>query len=514
MSRVSLRAAAVGDSVLWGQGQRTADKYVFRAIAALRAEGIVIDLPFARFHAQSGAQVALNDASGTAVLGGPPALNSAKPQNRSEISGEVPSPQPTVLEQFRRERDAMAAGAPPIALVFADGGANDMDFAEAALPRMENDRVAYRRLREDFEGGDVESGIARLHDYFVVRLPQVQSDVEALLRSMRGTDFVLYTGYYDALGPDSYPLLRRALRGGASLVALQLFAPLAIAALLLVHVAERRKFDQLTAQLGWFHLRLHALIAEAAWRALRNGVFVRFVDPRFGPENRMGTAQALVAGPDEGFDRDVRDRRLDHFDRHDPGAAGRASVRFAHLAHPNAAGHRRYADRLIEETRRTVSTSLRDLMSDTGTASARGLVDLMARTDAPPTGLRSAVLLARVDVVHIQIRYDDLVLSTSDPDPYFSCRGVRLRVGTREFAGRAMGTQRTFEVIALLDGIELGTLLGKGMTLIAANHHQRDHGRVTIRVNGAALSRRATRSDDRAMQREGERASLHFDMGA
>jgi GDSL-like lipase/acylhydrolase family protein len=110
-SRSSFRMAVLGDSIMWGQGLRTEEKYWFTTKSWLAHElGRPVEH---QLFAHSGARI-----EPYSYLDAQPALG-----------GEIPSPSPSVVKQAQ-----LVQNPSEIDLVLLDGGANDVGLSNAMSP--------------------------------------------------------------------------------------------------------------------------------------------------------------------------------------------------------------------------------------------------------------------------------------------------------------------------------------------------------------------------------------------
>ncbi len=150
-----LRVAAIGDSVMWGQG--VARDKVF-ATRAAREIGRIAKRPLemVQFSARSGAKIRAETGEAEAFVALYPSL-AARPEEVEDASGNlfggVPSTFPTITHQLETLIDDTS----DLDLLILDGGANDMDFKSLLDPRGDKDYVAV--LDPEFE----EKIYSRMH---------------------------------------------------------------------------------------------------------------------------------------------------------------------------------------------------------------------------------------------------------------------------------------------------------------------------------------------------------------
>jgi hypothetical protein len=140
------RVAAVGDSIMWGQGLRLNQKFCHRVATTLaRRVDREFKVPFitARSGATLNAGVSDEDrrARRAGFINWYPHLFSNEAERQKFLDGnesaaanlfaELPAPYPTVLQQIEQTPDTLGAG---IDLLLLNGGANDVDFARVLHP--------------------------------------------------------------------------------------------------------------------------------------------------------------------------------------------------------------------------------------------------------------------------------------------------------------------------------------------------------------------------------------------
>jgi hypothetical protein len=236
-----MRIAAVGDSVMWGQGLmpplsarhfENEEKYVFKVVEWLQKIGKVQEIDMADFLAHSGAKIGSKT---DPFL--PPRLTRENADNKKEYDnyyGEVPDRNPSVLSQLKKLRNGHT-----IDLLLINGGPNDVEITESlsspgdfyiALKKI--DRVAELRV-----------------SYLLVNARKVCPNA-----------IIIYTGYYPALSPKS------DIPVGVSLNEITLAtSPLIGLQGGLVFISEtlvRTQFPRIKRQGVEFHLRILARFRE------------------------------------------------------------------------------------------------------------------------------------------------------------------------------------------------------------------------------------------------------------
>jgi hypothetical protein len=179
-----MRIAAVGDSVMWGQGLMAPlnpdhfegqEKYFFKIVEWLQNEGKVQGFDMADYQAHSGA-----------IIGDQEMKNREAILTRNEAPhvelydrfyGEVPDAFPTVLKQLDNLKDGEN-----IDILIINGGPNDVEILKSV----------------DFSDGYKE-GIRLIDQVARVKLPVLLQDA----RKNCPNAMIIYTGYYPALSEKS-----------------------------------------------------------------------------------------------------------------------------------------------------------------------------------------------------------------------------------------------------------------------------------------------------------------------
>ncbi len=181
-----MRIAAVGDSVMWGQGLMSPlntdhfegqEKFFFKVVEWLQNKGKVKDFDVADFQAHSGAIIGTsNQKSQKTILSREEEIDK---EAFDRFYGEIPDDFPTVLKQLDNLKNGNT-----IDLLLINGGPNDVGIMKSA------DSVS------DFNEG------LRLIDEIA------SNKLIVLLREARKkcpNAIIIYTGYYPALSNESNP---------------------------------------------------------------------------------------------------------------------------------------------------------------------------------------------------------------------------------------------------------------------------------------------------------------------
>ncbi len=179
-----MRIAAVGDSVMWGQGLMPPlnpshfegqQKYFFKIVEWLQNEGKVQEFDMADFQAHSGAIIGTSgQKSSEAILSRDDAPNK---EVYDLFYGEVPDAFPTVLRQLDKLK-----GGDTIDLLIINGGPNDVGILNSV------------------EFSDVfKEGLRLIDEVASVKLPVLLKEA----RKKCPNALIIYTGYYPALSERS-----------------------------------------------------------------------------------------------------------------------------------------------------------------------------------------------------------------------------------------------------------------------------------------------------------------------
>lgn len=483
MAITRLRAAVVGDSVVWGQGHAAPLKFYNLAFAALRAArslDVVVERD-AHFTAQSGAQ-ASNVDRGAFVVGLP---LPAKVQPRSEVSGEIPSARPSVRDQLRGLLPDRAS----IDLLVMDGGANDIDFVAAGMPFDGSQDEAVESATQYVKDQAKRSGMAA-KEYFFSRFfeERLASIGLALADAARlEADFTFYTGYYPGLSEETSvdELVGLTTGVGAAWIASGLLGPLGLLVGLFAGLKAREKVVQATRQVEYFYAKLTGeLTRHIARHNLAGRAAAHYVSPRFTRDNAMFAAKSWVYAPTDGGDAAIKKKRTALYKARTGEEAGFV-VENAHAAHPNVEGSRQYGRRLAEEIDRCVVFSLRREAERMGPGlGVAALLDKLG-VGAGADAVRSLTRLAVIETVELTYRFKHrVVVFDGDAEDPFLCVPVALRTAAGTYSGRAFRTQEHLEVLFDLGGAEYQAVQRLIFEFEEFNLLRDPEGQLKIFVNG------------------------------
>lgn len=463
-----LRAAVVGDSVIWGQGHPHSGKPHNLAFDALRQSGALdVTVPEGLFTAQSGAQASNVDGNNAFVLGRVP---SAAVVPRNAISGEIPSGTPSARDQLR----ALAPRAEEMEVLVMDGGANDMGFLTAGMPfdGSQDDSVAEatRHVEDAAQRLGMDAKEYFFSEHFTRRLESVTLAL-ADSRALRARH-ILYTGYYPGLSQDSRSDdVVGLLAGTAGVYAGSfLLGPVGLVAGVFVGILAHREAQQAAAQVEYFYARLTSeltrRIAEHNRRSSQPSV--HYVNPRFPNSRAMYTSEPWVYAPPGLGNQTVRDARIAHYRARmggDPPLDKRLTIYNAHWAHPNEAGAAQYGRRIAEELDRVVNFSLRreaERISREPGIRARQDRLLFSRAKG---SVRALMRIAVVETIEFRLQFRSVVAFTTVGGPNgFRVMPATLRTKAGEFEARAFrGAARPrrtthLEVLFDLRGVAYGQI--------------------------------------------------------
>lgn len=408
-----MRIAAVGDSVMWGQGLmhplKTSNfedeqKYVFKVVEWLQNEGKVQDFDRADFLAHSGAKIG----SKTDPLLAPK-LTRDGANNKMEYDryyGEIPDRNPTVLWQLKKLKNASS-----IDILLINGGPNDVEITESVSvvdPITDNFNEALKKIDR----------VAELR-------------VSHLLTEARKTcpnAIIIYTGYYPGLSPDSdIPLsvsISNILTIGPSF---GLFGGL----ILLADVYLRSQLPRIKRQGIEFHQRILAKFREqiAKFNEKRDALSgpILFCPSLFGSSNSMWANNEFVSsiGNDPNLKVSISRKNLcsqihqlkllDPFYSKPTTIAeklGNLSVcSEAYIGHPNKKGAEQYFKELKKRIELQLNFSLRNHFKaiDSTTTSIRKLKDKYPII--PLKSLRGLSDFYWIEVIAVNCR-----ITTPNPD--------------------------------------------------------------------------------------------------
>ena len=367
--------AAAGDSVMWGQGLAESDKFT---------NLFARELP--------GAQRTLvgNESHSGAKVGDPPfgetfydeiarkkgGWNTHPLSDRATQPtwGEIPSSTANIGDQLIELRAKTGA----VDILLLNGGPNDVNFIGALQLEMSGYNSFVKKTRNELSS----------------RVPQVLNQARRLFPEAT----IFYLGYYPGLSKSSKHSFETSMTGTLALSIGHFVVDMgkpdwgwfaAIYKGFMALFKGQRTLDQWNRQVDQFHhesLRAQATeVAKFNNNTPGNGVI--FVNPGFKRHNAMHGSQSFVHQIDGAFDHSIarnrtryyRHLRPDHFANIQVEFGGPApliekgksafavwKVANAHLAHPNKAGARRYADKLGEMGREVVHFSLRAALKNHG----------------------------------------------------------------------------------------------------------------------------------------------------
>lgn len=416
---MSLKIAAIGDSVVWGQGLATDDK--FTRITAREVPEIdatdVIDL------SHSGAKI------------GPDNLNdpfhgrlgqSAFPDI---IKGEIPSSTPSIIAQI----DALAALNRPVDVIIMDGFANDVGFFAPAVPDADAFSVFLKEVLDT--------------------APQRISFALAHLRRRFPDALVIYSGYYPGMSEDSnLPAQADVLQANLLIFATTLgnviLPGLGFLIGTLGAIASENAKKQIKRQYRQFADEIQAAVTLEIAR--HNEVTAQseviYSQSGFSTRNAMYGPDPFIHALFQPFNETIGRERADFAFDHVPPtstiyetrAEARAQVGKAlpvelsdlseelggvyamlnaHLAHPNKAGARRYADVMVPRTGQQTAFSLRDRMQAVGVGEGLVKAGLNNRLglDLGNRSLRAFGSLSRIDCFECELLADPFQVFTNAP---------------------------------------------------------------------------------------------------
>lgn len=240
-----MRIAAVGDSVMWGQGLmpplnpihfEDEEKYVFKIVEWLQKEGKVQKFDMADFLAHSGAKIGSNTDPSI-----PPKLTRENANNKKEYDlfyGEVPDRNPAILWQLKSLQDGHT-----IDLLLMNGGPNDVEITESVS--------VFDPITDNFN-----EALEKIDRVAELRVSNLLSEA----RKTCPNAIIIYTGYYPALSPHSDIPLSVSITDIVTSVAP--FSGLLGGLLLLSDVLLRTQLPRIKKQGVVFHQRILAKFRE------------------------------------------------------------------------------------------------------------------------------------------------------------------------------------------------------------------------------------------------------------
>lgn len=334
-----MRIAAVGDSVMWGQGLmpplKTSNfedeqKYVFKIVEWLQSEGKVQVFDMADFQAHSGAKIG----SKTDPLL-PPKLTRESANNKTEYDhyyGEVPDRNPSVLHQLKKLMNGNA-----IDLLLINGGPNDVEITES---------VSF--------SSDFTKALEKIDRVAELRVSYLLAEA----RKSCPNAIIIYTGYYPALSPDSdIPL-------GINLVnALTPLAPTLVflhGIWLLGELYLRSQLPRIKKQGILFHQRMLSKFREqiAQFNVNRDPTTlpILFCPSGFGSSNTMWARNSFVSELEHNPNQTITDIRKNICSEIQAGKL----CEIASACHPNKKGAEQYYRQLKKRIEIQLNFSLRN----------------------------------------------------------------------------------------------------------------------------------------------------------
>lgn len=538
------KIVAIGDSIVWGQGLEPEDKFTRIVARELPAE----------------LSEALDLSHSGAVIGGNPqsSQHKEKPRGAAAVStspfrGEIPNKLPTIISQIN---DIAKLTAPKeIDILLMDGGANDAGF-DNVLSGDKNDfrrflhatardvtshcRFALKAAKETcpnalivytgyFAGLSEESNLESETDEEIAKLTFVPSILLNILSLGSGELLKDFLGWLSDMPIET--VKKNAVDFHYELI------------------------RALKSAIADFNMR-------QARESPTPTIDIVFVDPSFKPSNAMFTpdsllhdlrsfsrrvaegrtnlywsntpsAQALFTlseatalinkSPSDAFDiiGDFFDgfKDLDNFNPFDgdvfsdnkeeglfDNTVNKTKARFtvwkninAHLAHPNRAGARQYADKTLKAIRENLNLSLRETLGNYGTKSMRTARDSKAWIAEPGrVSLRKMFRFSRLESIDVRFTYTEM-------NVWINTTPIRVKVdwgkgyhNMREMAlMREKGqTASGEEGFLSFDGsVPIHSLKKLSVALFADGNKQSGNlkfrGRVAIRINGYVVYKQA-----------------------
>lgn len=299
------RILVIGDSVAWGQGLKTSDKYYTKVEAQVLTPAArdARQRVYTDVLAHSGATIGIGDTS-FGPFGG-------------AIENEVPVSYPTVLQQASTYASDPANMPGHVDLILLTAGVNDVDV---------------RRILNPFTAFTTISDLVDKHCYGGVRA--IISQVATQFPNAK----IVACGYYPFISPSSNTNMIQTLLTEVGVS---------------VEVPDPLK-STVIAQSRLFHTRSTTAIRAAVHAANEDldPPRVMFADPAFGEENAALTDDPWLhgltdAGRPEG-NRVVNDERARACAvRYSGNLFDRSTCESASIGHPNATGASHYADAIL-----------------------------------------------------------------------------------------------------------------------------------------------------------------------
>jgi lysophospholipase L1-like esterase len=287
------RIVVLGDSVPWGQGLETPQKFHSLVQAAI-----------------SGSDSTLLAHSGATIgVGVPP--------TESEVNGEVPTAYPTILQQCANFTDSPEA----VDLVILNGGMNDVDFRYIINPLTDSAHLKDRVRQHCFH------------------------DMKTLLESVvarftKPTAKIIVTSYFPLLSHQSHvPMI------DIFLAVLGVGLPSFLSAL------DGPVFNKIIANCEQFYVQSSRFTQKAINQVNEAAGAPRifFAQPPFGPENAALAPQAWLWGvnPNLSPQDPVQAARHVACDAFETDIVRRLTCYRASVGHPNLQGARQFADAIL-----------------------------------------------------------------------------------------------------------------------------------------------------------------------
>jgi lysophospholipase L1-like esterase len=293
-----LRMVVLGDSVTWGQGLETAEKFYSLVKVALTGSDCSESCTLL---AHSGATI------GAGVE-----------TTQAPIDGEVPTSYPTILQQCAAFTDSPET----VDLVILNGGINDVDFRTIINPFTDK--------------SDLEDLIKQ---YCFVDMKSLLENVVS--KFTKPTAKIVVTGYFPILSNQSHPLFIEAFLAMAG-VSMPPFVSILDALVFGKIVAHCELFYEESSRLTQKAIRQVNRSPEGAKRVL-------FAQPPFTAANSALAPDAWLWGVnlDLSAQDPMKDARHASCDMFETDAIQRLTCYRASVGHPNLIGAQKYADAIL-----------------------------------------------------------------------------------------------------------------------------------------------------------------------
>lgn len=334
-----MRIAAVGDSVMWGQGLmpplKTSNfedeqKYVFKIVEWLQNDGKVQEIDMADFLAHSGAKIG----SKTDPLL-PPKLTRESANNKTEYDhyyGEIPDRNPAILWQLKKLKNGHT-----IDILLINGGPNDVEIIES---------VSF--------SSDFTQALKKIDRVADLRVSHLLTEA----RKTCPNAIIIYTGYYPALSLDSdVPLGINLVDTLTPLAPTLVFLP---GIWLLGEVTLRTQLPRIKKQGVLFHQRMLSKFREqiAQFNINRdpNTLPILFCPSGFGSSNTMWARNSFVSELEHNPNQTITDIRKNICSE----IHGDKLCEIASACHPNIKGAEQYYKQLKKRIKLQLKFSLRN----------------------------------------------------------------------------------------------------------------------------------------------------------